>query len=241
MTVVLRHVVGPPEYLGALSIARHVRAFDRTEAELLEYLAGQAVVSIENANLHATVERQAVTDELTGLANTRAFWSILARETERSRRFRSPLGLLMPDIDDFKQVNDRHGHQQGDEVLAHVASLLRDISRDIDTPARYGGEEMAVILPETDLHGAPRVAERMREAVASMQVPGAGGGGSLRVTASFGVAAAADSAVEPEPLVAAADAALYRAKRAGKNRVGQAAPAGVLAGMAEPEPSTPPR
>jgi diguanylate cyclase (GGDEF)-like protein len=241
LTVVLRHVVGPPEYLGALSIARHDRAFDRTEAELLEYLAGQAVVSIENASLHATVERQAVTDELTGLANTRAFWSILAREAERSRRFGSPLGLVMLDIDDFKQVNDHHGHQQGDEVLAHVARVLRDFSRDIDAPARYGGEEMAVILPETDLRGASQLAERVREAVASMQVPGAGGGGSLRVTASFGVAAAPDSAVEPERLVAAADAALYRAKRAGKNRVERAAPAEEPTRMAEPEPSTPPR
>jgi GAF domain-containing protein len=113
LTVVLRHVVGPPEYLGALSIARRGRAFDRTEAELLEYLAGQAVVSIENANLHETVERQAVTDELTGLANARAFWAILGRELERSRRFDSPLGLVMLDIDDFKQVNDLHGHQRG--------------------------------------------------------------------------------------------------------------------------------
>jgi diguanylate cyclase (GGDEF)-like protein len=241
MAVVLRHVVGPPEYLGALSIARHDHAFDRTEAELLEYLAGQAVVSIENASLHATVERQAVTDELTGLANTRAFWSILAREAERSNRFGSPLGLVMLDIDDFKQVNDRHGHQQGDEVLAHVASVLRELSRDIDTPARYGGEEMAVILPETDLQGTARLAARIRAAVAGMQVPGARGARSLRVTASFGVAAAPDSAVEPERLVAAADAALYRAKRAGKNRVEQAASAEEPAGMAEPEPSTPPR
>ena len=241
LTVVLRHVVGPPEYLGALSIARHDRAFDRTEAELLEYLAGQAVVSIENASLHATVERQAVTDELTGLANTRAFWSILAREAERSHRFASPLGLVMLDIDDFKQINDRHGHRQGDEVLAHVASVLRDLSRDIDAPARYGGEEMAVILPETDLQGAAQLAERTRAAVAGMQIPGAGGGASLRVTASFGVAAAPDSALEPERLVAAADAALYRAKRAGKNRVEQAAPAEEHATTAEPEPSTPPR
>jgi diguanylate cyclase (GGDEF)-like protein len=241
LTVVLRHVVGPPEYLGALSIARNGRAFNRTEAELLEYLAGQAVVSIENANLHATVERQAVTDEVTGLANVRAFWSILGRELERSRRFGSPLGLVMLDIDDFKRVNDRYGHQQGDEILAHVASVLRDLSRDVDVPARYGGEELAVILPETDLDGAARLAERMRAAVEGMQVPGAGGRGSLRVTASFGVAAAPDSATDAERLVAAADEALYRAKRAGKNRVEQAAPAADPARMAEPEPSTPPR
>ena len=241
LTVVLRHVVGPPEYLGALSIARRGRPFDRVEAELLEYLAGQAVVSIENANLHETVERQAVTDELTGLANVRAFWTILERELERSRRFGSPLGLVMLDIDDFKQVNDRHGHQQGDEVLAQVAEVLRRLSRDIDAPARYGGEELAVILPETDLDGAALLAERMREAVESLQVPGARGGGSLQVTASFGVAAAPDGALPGGGLVAAADAALYRAKRAGKNRVEAGLPAGEPPGLAEPEPSTRPR
>jgi diguanylate cyclase (GGDEF)-like protein len=213
-----------PEYLGVLSIARRGREFSREEEELLEYLAGQAIVSIENASLHETVERQAVTDELTGLANARAFHSILEREIERSRRFQSPLGLVMVDLDDFKQVNDRHGHQQGDEVLASVAAVLRDFSRDIDAPARYGGEELAVVLPQTDSEGAALLAERMREAVERLRVPQVGGRGSLRVTASFGVAAVPESAMDQEELVAAADAALYRAKRGGKNRVERAEP-----------------
>jgi diguanylate cyclase (GGDEF)-like protein len=211
-----------PEYLGVLSIARYGRRFSRVEEELLEYLAGQAIVSIENASLHETVERQAVTDELTGLANARAFRSILEREIERSRRFQSPLGLVMVDLDDFKQVNDRHGHQQGDEVLASVAAVLRDFSRDIDAPARYGGEELAVVLPQTDAEGAALLAERMRQAVEGLRVPRVGGRGSLRVTASFGVAAVPESAADQEELVAAADAALYRAKRGGKNRVERA-------------------
>jgi diguanylate cyclase (GGDEF)-like protein len=211
-----------PDYLGVLSIARYGRAFSREEEELLEYLAGQAIVSIENASLHETVERQAVTDELTGLANARAFRSILEREIERSRRFQSPLGLVMVDLDDFKQVNDVHGHQQGDEVLASVAAVLRDFSRDIDAPARYGGEELAVVLPQTDAEGAAQLAERMREAVERLRVPRVGGGGTLQVTASFGVAAVPESASDEEELVAAADAALYRAKRGGKNRVERA-------------------
>jgi diguanylate cyclase (GGDEF)-like protein len=211
-----------PEYLGVLSIARHGRAFTREEEELLEYLAGQAIVSIENASLHETVGRQAVTDELTGLANARAFRSILDREIERSRRFQSPLGLVMLDLDNFKQVNDRHGHQQGDEVLASVAAVLRDFSRDIDAPARYGGEELAVVLPQTDSEGAALLAERMREAVERLRVPSVNGDGSLRVTASFGVASVPESAAGREELVAAADAALYRAKRGGKNRVERA-------------------
>jgi diguanylate cyclase (GGDEF)-like protein len=211
-----------PEYLGVLSIARRAHAFSREEGELLEYLAGQAIVSIENASLHETVGRQAVTDELTGLANARAFRSILDREIERSRRFQSPLSLVMLDLDDFKQVNDRHGHQQGDEVLASVAAVLREHSRDIDAPARYGGEEMAVVLPQTDSAGAALLAERMREAVERVRVRNVSGAAPLRVTASFGVASVPESAVDYDDLVAAADAALYRAKRGGKNRVERA-------------------
>ena len=226
LAVPMRALTGPtdPAYLGVLSIARRGAAFTREEEELLEYLAGQAIVSIENASLHETVERQAVTDELTGLANARAFHSILEREIERSRRFQSPLGLVMVDLDDFKQINDLHGHQQGDEVLAAVAAVLRDLSRDIDAPARYGGEELAVVVPQTDAEGAAQLAERMREAVEGLRVPRMGGRGSLRVTASFGVAAMPESAVHKEELVRAADAALYRAKRGGKNRVARAEP-----------------
>jgi diguanylate cyclase (GGDEF)-like protein len=234
LSIGLRSLVDGPEYLGAISIARHGEPFAREEEELLEYLAGQAVVSIENASLHETVERQAVTDELTGLANVRAFTSTLDRELERSRRFEAPLGLLMMDLDDFKLVNDTYGHQQGDEVLAQVAGVLRDHSRELDTPARYGGEEMAVVLPQTGVEGAEMLAERIREAVEALRVPRVRGGGVLRVTASFGVASVPDAASDRDSLVAAADAALYRAKRGGKNRVERA-----LTLMSEP--SSPPR
>jgi diguanylate cyclase (GGDEF)-like protein len=212
------------QYVGVVSIARRSRPFSREEGELIEYLAGQAVISIENADLHEMVQRQAVTDELTGLSNVRELHSVLDREIERSRRFRSPLGLVMLDIDDFKLVNDRFGHQQGDEVLAAVASVLREHSRDIDEPARYGGEELAVVLPQTDAEGAAQLAERMREAVDGMRVAPVAGNGHLKITASFGVASIPDSAADKESLIAAADAALYRAKRAGKNRVERAAP-----------------
>jgi diguanylate cyclase (GGDEF)-like protein len=230
----MRSLVDGPEYLGAISIARRGAPFTREEEELLEYLAGQAVVSIENASLHETVERQAVTDALTGLANLRAFTSILDRELERSRRFDTPLGLVMLDLDDFKQVNDSYGHQQGDEVLAQVAGVLRTLSRHLDAPARYGGEELAMVLPQTDAEGAMLLAERMREAVEGLQVPRVRGGGSLSVTASFGVASVPDTAADRDSLIAAADAALYQAKRAGKNRVERA-----LALV--PEPSSSPR
>jgi len=234
LSIGLRSLVDGPEYLGAISIARHGVAFSREEEDLLEYLAGQAVISIENASLHEAVEREAVTDELTGLANVRAFLSTLDRELERGRRFDTPLGLIMLDIDDFKRVNDSYGHQQGDEVLAQVAAVVRDQTRELDTAARYGGEELAVILPQTGASGAELLAERMRAAVELLQVPRVGGKGTLSVTASFGVAAMPDSARERGGLIAAADAALYAAKRAGKNRVERAA-------MPLAEPSSRPR
>src|SRR5262245_13936174 len=234
LSIGLRSLVDGPEYLGAISIARHGRAFSREEEELLEYLAGQAVVSIENASLHQAVERQAVTDELTGLANVRAFFATLDREVERARRFGTPLGLIMLDLDDFKRVNDDYGHQQGDEVLALVAGVLRDEIRELDTAARYGGEELAVILPQTDAAGAALLAERMRAALESLHVPRMGGRGRLSVTASLGVAAMPESAQDRDGLIAAADAALYAAKRAGKNRTERA-------DMAVAEPSSRPR
>jgi diguanylate cyclase (GGDEF)-like protein len=234
LSIGLRSLVDGPEYLGAISIARHGRTFTREEEDLLEYLAGQAVVSIENASLHEAIEQQAVTDELTGLANVRAFTSVMDTEIERGRRFEHPLGLVMVDLDNFKGVNDTYGHQQGDEVLAHVAWVLRDVSRDLDTVVRYGGEELAVVLPQTDAAGASRLAERMRVAVESLHVPRVDGRGTIEVTASFGVASVPENAVDRNELIAAADAALYAAKAAGKNRVERA-------GMTLAEPSSRPR
>jgi diguanylate cyclase (GGDEF)-like protein len=225
LAVPMRSLLGAgTEYLGVLSIARHKRRFSHEEEELLQYLAGQAVVSIENASLHETVERQAVTDELTGLANLRAFHTTLEQEIERSRRFNTPLALLMLDLDHFKSINDEYGHQQGDEVLAMVAEVLREFSRDIDAPARYGGDELAVILPQTDSDGAAQLAERMREAVERLEVRILNGGEPLTIRASFGVAAMPESAADKAALVAAADVALYRAKRAGRSRVERAEP-----------------
>ncbi len=213
------------DYVGVISIVREGPNFNETERELFAYLVGQAAVSIENANLHETVQHQAVTDELTGLFNVRHFQESLDNEIERSRRFQSSVGLAMLDIDDFKRVNDTYGHQQGDLVLLEVARCLRALSRDIDEPARYGGEELAVILPQTDLGGAELLAERMRSAIEALHIKRLDGRGTLAVTASFGVASLPQSAGDKEALIAAADAALYRAKRAGKNRVERAEPA----------------
>jgi diguanylate cyclase (GGDEF)-like protein len=131
----------------------------------------------------------------------------------------------MLDIDKFKSVNDTYGHQQGDRVLVEVARVMRRLSRDVDLPARYGGEEMAVVLPQTDLAGAEQGAERMRAAIEGMQINRLDGGGLLPITASFGVASFPAEATDKTALIAAADAALYRAKRGGRNRVERAEPA----------------
>jgi diguanylate cyclase (GGDEF)-like protein len=136
----------------------------------------------------------------------------------------------MLDIDDFKSVNDTYGHQQGDVVLKQVARVVRDSSREADLAARYGGEEMALILPHTDLAGAYAIAERVRTAIEALHVPRLDGQGVLRITASLGVAASVDG--DKDSLISEADNALYAAKRSGKNRTVTAATetANVLGG-----------
>jgi diguanylate cyclase (GGDEF)-like protein len=221
------------QVIGIVSVARGDHAFTAAERELFAYLTNQASVSVENVDLHETVQRQAVTDELTGLFNHRRFQEVIAAEVERARRYGQEMGLIMLDIDNFKQVNDMHGHLQGDLVLREVARVLRQSSREIDEPARYGGEEMAVALPQTDLEGAFQFAERVRHAVEDLALPLPGGEGTLKVTASFGVASLATAEhADKDALVAAADRALYEAKRTGKNRTVRAngaiqAPRGV--------------
>ena len=166
----LRGADGRDEIIGVVSVARMGRPFTASDRDLFSYLAGQVARSMENVELHETTARQSVTDDLTGISNRRAFDDVLSREIERSKRFGSDLGLVLIDLDDFKVVNDTYGHPQGDVVLRAVASVLRESSREIDHPARYGGEELAVVLPGTDLEGAFNRAERVREQIAQLQI-----------------------------------------------------------------------
>jgi diguanylate cyclase (GGDEF)-like protein len=213
---------------GLITVGRKDRPFDDGDRDILRSLAAQATLALENVELHYQVQQQAVTDELTGLANHGHFQELLQAEIEQVRRYQHPVGLIMLDLDDFKSINDTYGHQQGDVVLKQVARVLRDTSREPDLPARYGGEEMAVILPHTDLEGASSISERLRTAIEGLRIPRLDQDGTLRITASFGVAASAEG--DKDALIADADAALYTAKRQGKNRTvrAHAQPANVF-------------
>jgi diguanylate cyclase (GGDEF)-like protein len=201
---------------GVITVGRREREFNDDDRDVLRSFAAQTTLALENVELHFQVRRQAVTDELTGLANHGRFQDLLSAEIEQVRRYEHPVGLIMLDLDDFKSVNDTYGHQQGDVVLKHIARVLRDSSREADTAARYGGEEMALILPHTDLAGSYAIAERVRTAIESLHIPRLDGEGILRITASLGVASSAEG--DKDSLISEADGALYAAKRGGKNR-----------------------
>jgi diguanylate cyclase (GGDEF)-like protein len=172
--------------------------------------------------LHERVETQAVTDPLTGLWNRRYMAEMLDREVARALRFGHAISLIIIDIDDFKKINDKQGHLQGDIVLEAVSDVVRERTRSIDVAARYGGDELALILVETDLDGATALAERLADRMRESEVP-LRDGGSMGVTISAGVSTIPDCADDLESLVDAADRALLRAKRAGKNQIRAAA------------------
>ena len=168
---------------------------------------------LEQAN--ARLAEMARNDGLTGVRNQRAFWEGMGIEIERSRRAGTPLALLMVDVDEFKAYNDALGHPEGDAALRRIATCLASAARATDLVARYGGEEFAVIVPDTDLAGALAFAERLRASVQSAAWP------HRPVTVSLGVATLQVDD-DAERLVAEADAALYRSKREGRNRVSHA-------------------
>jgi diguanylate cyclase (GGDEF)-like protein len=170
----------------------------------------------------------ALRDDLTGLFGRATFDNRLVDEVRRHHRYQSPVALLMADIDDFKSLNDRRGHPMGDEALRQIGRLIQDQMRDVDLPCRYGGEEFALLLPQTPVEPALQLAERLKEAVASEPV------GGERITVSVGVAACPTHARDAAGLLRAADEALYAAKGAGKNRV-------TVASAAPEAPARPPR
>jgi diguanylate cyclase (GGDEF)-like protein len=185
-------------------------------------LASHAAIALENARLHRIVERQALVDGLTGVSNRRHCEEALTSEISRADRLETTLTLVLADLDDFKAINDEHGHAAGDEVLREFAAVLRTTLRDSDLAGRWGGEEFLLLLPGADVVGGAQLADRVRSSLAERSFLGSDGA-VISVTCSFGVAQHHTGGDERD-LFAAADRALYRAKREGKNRVELAAP-----------------
>ncbi len=188
-----------------------------TDAKNLRLLGVMAARALETVWEIEEINRRARTDALTGLANRQQFEERLSRIVMETNRFGGSCTLVVVDIDRFKHVNDTYGHQVGDEVLRRVASALQQEVRTVDLCARYGGEEMALLLPQTDLSGGCQLAERLRAAVGAN--PFVIGGRDIAVTISLGLATYPEGARDRDELFSAADRALYAAKRGGRNLV----------------------
>ena len=201
----------------------HISSFDSSgftaaRQQLARTLAEQVALALANLQLQETLRNQSVRDGLTGLFNRRYLEASLDREINRAERHQRPLSIIMTDVDHFKKFNDNYGHETGDAVLREVGGLLQSLSRKADVACRYGGEEFILILPDASLEDATLKAEQMREAIRNLEVrhhretvgP---------VTLSIGVASFPEHGAGGDALIAAADAALYRAKGAGRDRV----------------------
>ena len=201
------------EPLGFLAVyARGETAFGDDSVAAVEGLAQRATPAIENARRYREARQLADTDALTGLHNRRMFHETLGREVARAQRYGRSLGLIVLDLDDFKEINDRYGHLAGDGVLAEVGERMRSVARTADVPCRIGGEEFAVILPESARTEAEALYQRLAEAISAQPI---GDVGTIRFSAGLAELRAADDALS---FFERADRALYAAKREGKNR-----------------------
>ena len=220
-------LVTPGERHTAVGVALFLHAdasrYAPADLRALQGLAHLVAGTVENVRLHRNIRALASTDGLTGLVNRHRLDEILAEESARASRYGRPLSVVLCDVDDFKRHNDTFGHLSGDDLLRDAAGVLAQGSRAADTVARYGGEEFCVVLPETDRARALVLAERLRAAIAAKEFAAGPNGATVRKTMSFGVAAFPEDVADPESLLLLADQALYRAKRAGKNRVEAAA------------------
>jgi diguanylate cyclase (GGDEF)-like protein len=199
--------------LGVMNVSwRTPRKFDPEELHALELLADQAAIAIENARLHTIVQNEALTDPLTGLPNRRAFDLRLAEEISRSTRYGHAFSILMVDLDEFKRINDKHGHMVGDAALREISRCLRRSVRDTDFMARIGGDEFVLILPETKVGDEEHIGQKLHEAALACRL-GLPGQQVERITLSIGAASFPQDSNHPTDLILKADQALYADKK----------------------------
>jgi two-component system cell cycle response regulator len=202
---------------GVLAFYGRPEPFDEEDVDSVRILVRQTETAIENSFLYEEAVRLSLTDGMTGLWNRRNFDLRLESELSRALRFSEPFAVVFVELDQMKAVNDRLGHQAGDTVLIELARRLTEAVREVDVVARWGGDEFTLLLPKTGLPGALRLAEKIRSEVGS--APFRTDAGSLPITISVGVAAFPEHGSSGKDLVNAADAAMYRAKAGGRNRV----------------------
>ncbi|MDD5326393.1 MAG: sensor domain-containing diguanylate cyclase [Phycisphaerae bacterium] len=204
--------------VGVLNLADKIEgdSFDCDDIALVELFSQLVGASIGNIKLFEKMQHQAVTDGLTGLANHKTFYDILEKELWRMRRYGGQISLIMVDIDNLKRVNDAYGHHAGDKVIREISKKIRACIRQIDTAARYGGDEFAVILPNTSLAEAIVAAERMVDSVSGSPITWKKEQIALSISVGVGEYGAENS---PEDITNRSDKALYMAKQAGKNTV----------------------
>jgi diguanylate cyclase (GGDEF)-like protein len=222
-TVLALPLISREACVGALVAAEPSRSSREPRLTLatlreLQILLSPAASALDKALLLKRAEALSVTDDLTQLYNSRYLNQVLRRETKRAARSGRPLSLLFVDLDGFKTINDTHGHLFGSRALVEAAAVIQGGARETDVVARFGGDEFALVLPDTGLSGAVAVAERIRERIAAHEFLAADGL-TIRLTASVGVASLPDMTGSADGLVQAADAAMYQVKARGKNGI----------------------
>ena len=214
-SVICLPLVAKGEAIGSLIITNHnPNAYSQRDAALLEQLSSQIAMPVENARLYAKAEEKARIDVLTGLNNRRSLDEMIAQEIGRHSRYGGIFSVIILDLDSFKIFNDKYGHLSGDKLLREIGGIIKGAIRGADQAFRYGGDEFAVLLPQTAIDAATQVAERVRQHIATKVKAG-----SVPITASLGLASWPADGIGPDEMLSAADAALYRAKRSGGNQI----------------------